>query len=135
MRNKPFCVITFLLFAYLNSFAQKSKLSHCDSSVRAKAFEIYQGLIKNTADTSKFASIAILYSNDTATAASGGRAERFKLNDCDETIAKTIKKMKPGDISKPIENSQGFYLIRLNNKNGKWYEMQDILLRFCPNSN
>jgi peptidyl-prolyl cis-trans isomerase D len=79
---------------------------------RAKAEEIYQQLQKNPAG---FAEAAKKYSQDTGSAARGGdlgRISRGTMKDTPE-FEETAFKLKPGEISPPVETRHGYHIIQL----------------------
>lgn len=95
-----------------------------------KAYEIYNRLVNNEDDTTNFGTMAILYSDDTLTAAKACRIPVYSIEAFDESTKKVLKKLKPGGIAKPIETDKGVYIYRLIGKSSLGYKLQVIFIKY-----
>ncbi len=99
-------------------------------AARAKLNELYARL-ENGED---FGQLAIIYS-DAETALEGGNLGWRKGSQLPTLFVDTVLRMKPGEVSEPIQNEAGFHIIRLNDVRGAERVMEDqvrvrhILLR------
>lgn len=70
------------------------------------------------ASTGDFAAIAAASSDDLATKANGGDAGTLPLDNQDANgLIAEAKRMEPNQVSKPIQGSDGYYIIKLIEKN------------------
>jgi len=99
-------------------------------AARAKLDEIYARLEAGE----DFGQLAIVYS-DAETALEGGSLGWRKGSQLPTLFVDTVLRMKPGEVSEPIQSASGFHIIRLNEVRGAERVMQDqvrarhILLR------
>ncbi len=124
----------FIMSVVFTASSQASKPPISDSlrriEAKHKVDDLYgRIMINNVQDTGNFAAMAVLYSDDTPTAAFGGKVADYTLNGLDETIIKTVKKMKKGEIAGPLETKAGWYIIKLNGRAHKGYNIQLIFIK------
>ena len=79
-----------------------------------------------------FAEMAKKHSEDPGSAASGGELGFWKRGELAPEFEATALRMKPGDISKPVETKFGFHIIQLIERRGNTYSSRHILMK--PNS-
>ncbi len=77
---------------------------------------------------SKFASLALMYSQDPGTVNRGGEMDPTPLQGLDESFAAALEGMKVGQISEVVESQFGFHIIQLLDKRGVYYHFRHILL-------
>ncbi|MFN9709840.1 MAG: peptidylprolyl isomerase [Bacteroidota bacterium] len=83
------------------------------SMIKQKADNIYEQLMRGA----DFAELAKQYSNDKFTYQNGGVLPAFKYSDFDPVFANAVVDLKnEGDISKPIETSAGWHIVKLRAK-------------------
>lgn len=124
--------LSFTLSAIGQNMPDSSKkLTHKDSAELVKAeekcYDLYNRLKNNENDTTLFASLAIMYSNDTSYI-NFGRIKECGLENFGEPIKAVIKEMQIGEISKPVKTQKGYYIIKLNNKSANRYAIQMIFI-------
>ncbi len=79
-----------------------------------------------------FAEMARKHSEDPGSAASGGDLGFWKRGELAPEFEATALRMKPGDISRPVETKFGFHIIQLIERRGNTYSSRHILMK--PNS-
>lgn len=79
-----------------------------------------------------FQEMAKEYSEDPGSAAAGGELGFWKRGELAPEFEATALKLKPGDISKPVETQFGFHIIQLIERRGNTYNSRHILIK--PNS-
>ena len=79
-----------------------------------------------------FAEMAKEYSEDPGSAVSGGELGFWKRGELAPEFEATALRLKPGDISKPVETQFGFHVIQLIERRGNTYNSRHILMK--PNS-
>lgn len=77
---------------------------------RARAEEIYNEVKKNPGS---FAELAKKYSQDPGSAEKGGDLGSFSRGTMVKAFDDAVAKMKPGEISPPVESEYGFHIIKL----------------------
>ena len=79
-----------------------------------------------------FAEMAKKHSEDPGSAAKDGELGFWKRGELAPEFEATALKMKPGEISKPVETQFGFHIIQLIERRGNTYNSRHILIK--PNS-
>lgn len=79
-----------------------------------------------------FAEMAKKHSEDPGSAAKGGELGFWKRGELAPEYEATALKMRPGDISKPVETQFGFHIIQLIERRGNTFNTRHILMK--PNS-
>lgn len=102
--------------------AQKEK-------VRQQLSDIRQRILNQEAT---FQEMAKEYSEDPGSAANGGELGFWKRGELAPQFEATALRMKPGDISQPVETEFGFHIIQLIERRGNTYNSRHILIK--PNS-
>lgn len=86
-----------------------------DDKARSRADKLVQQLAQPGAD---FAAIATKESDDMATRPNGGDVGSLPLDNQDVNgLVAAAKRLSPGQVSGPIEGSDGYYIIKLADKN------------------
>ena len=124
-----FKYITFSLLLSIGIFSQaqaQSKKERIDSDTTfKKACTIYESLKKGA----KFNFVAILFSNDKASAAKGGDLGWISSDKLAKEALKAVGKLGIDDFSTPIETADGFYIYKLLEKKEDKYKLQLIYLK------
>lgn len=76
-----------------------------------------------------FNTLAVLYSEDIASAAKGGELGYTPKNVLDPAFAEAAFSLKPGKISKIVESEFGFHIIQLIDRQGEKVNVRHILLQ------
>jgi peptidyl-prolyl cis-trans isomerase SurA len=76
-----------------------------------------------------FQEMAKEYSEDPGSAANGGELGFWKRGELAPQFEATALRMKPGDISQPVETEFGFHLIQLIERRGNTYNSRHILIK------
>lgn len=79
-----------------------------------------------------FSALAKKYSMDPGSGPNGGELGFFKRGELAPEYESTALRMKPGEISKPIESQFGFHMIQLLERRGNTYNSRHILI--IPNA-
>lgn len=98
-------------------------------AVRNRLNEIREQIINEEVS---FAEMARKHSEDPGSAAKGGELGFWKRGELAPEYEATSLKMRPGDISKPVETQFGFHIIQLIERRGNTFNTRHILMR--PNS-
>lgn len=98
-------------------------------AVRNRLNEIREQIINGEVS---FAEMARKHSEDPGSAAKGGELGFWKRGELAPEYEATSLKMRPGDISKPVETQFGFHIIQLIERRGNTFNTRHILMR--PNS-
>lgn len=98
-------------------------------SVQRRLNEIREKIISGEAT---FAEMAEKHSEDPGSAAQGGELGFRKRGELVPAYEATALRMKPGEISKPIESDFGFHVIQLIERRGNTFSTRHILMK--PNS-
>ncbi len=97
--------------------------------VRKKLSDLRKRIIEGGED---FETLAKEYSEEPGAKNSGGNIGFWKRGELAPEYEAAALRMKPGDISQPIETSFGFHVIQLIERRGNSFNSRHILLR--PNS-
>ncbi|OZI08018.1 peptidylprolyl isomerase [Siphonobacter sp. BAB-5385] len=76
-----------------------------------------------------FAKLATTYSEDVGSAQNGGLYANVKRGTMVPEFEGAVYRMKPGELSEPIESEYGIHLIKLEDIKGEVYTARHILLR------
>jgi parvulin-like peptidyl-prolyl isomerase len=133
MKNRPLFILLFLMIGVPALRAQVTKPPMSDSLNRIekkhKIYEIYTRLMNDVEDSSQFAAMAILYSDDSTTVSKGGWVKDYTLKSYDAAIIRAVKKLRTSEISMPIETKEGFYIVKRNGRVRKGYKIQLIFIK------
>ena len=95
---------------------------------RARAKERLQELRTRIVEEGEsFDNLAILYSDDEASATDGGDLGMQKQSDLNQRIASTAIQLEPGEVSEVVKSDQGFHLVKLIERKGDKIHVQHIL--------
>lgn len=90
-------------------------------------FEKANGIRKRILAGESFDSLAVQYSNDPATADTGGDLGWLKVEDLPEFFQDVLQGMKPGDISQVLRESSGFRIVKLLEREaGRTYSFDEV---------
>lgn len=87
---------------------------------------------KIISEETTFAEMAKKYSEDPGSAGKGGDLGFWKRGELAPEYEATSLKMRPGEISKPVETQFGFHIIQLVERRGNTFNTRHILMK--PNS-
>lgn len=76
-----------------------------------------------------FGELAKAYSEDAGSAQNGGLYANYKRGSMVPEFEGTLFRLKPGEISDPVETDFGVHIIKLENLQGEVYTVRHILLR------
>jgi peptidyl-prolyl cis-trans isomerase SurA len=96
------------------SFRQLVVTSRADSAARAKAFNLADSLATALRAGADFATVAARFSDDTLTRAAGGELGWFRRGQMVPQFEQAAFSQRPGEISRPVETSYGFHVIRVD---------------------
>ncbi|WP_224995401.1 peptidylprolyl isomerase [Cesiribacter sp. SM1] len=99
------------------------------AKVREQLEGIRQRILSNEVT---FAEMAREFSEDPGSAANGGELGFWKRGELAPQFEATALRMKPGEISAPVETEFGFHIIQLIERRGNTYNSRHILMK--PNS-
>ncbi|MCX6286561.1 MAG: peptidylprolyl isomerase [Bacteroidetes bacterium] len=89
-----------------------------------------KGFKERIAKGDEFATLAVLYSEDAASAKQGGELGMFKRGDMrPEFEAASFKLKTPGEVSDIVETEDGFHIIQLIERRGEYINVRHILLQ------
>lgn len=94
--------------------------------VRKKLNDIRKRIVEGGED---FETLAKEYSEEPGAKNSGGNIGFFKRGELASEYEAAALKMKPGDISQPVETTFGFHLIQLIERRGNQFNTRHILIR------
>lgn len=77
----------------------------------------------------KFATLAILYSEDPGSASKGGELGYYGRGELYPEFETTAFKMEPGQVSDVVETKAGFHIIEMIDRRGDYINVRHILLR------
>ncbi len=97
--------------------------------VRQQLLDIRKRILNNEVT---FQEMAKEYSEDPGSAANGGELGFWKRGELAPEFEATALRLKPGDISDPVETEFGFHMIQLIERRGNTYNSRHILIK--PNS-
>lgn len=104
-------------------FAPLSKQS------KQAAKERLQILLDRVKDAEKFSTLAILYSEDKASAKKGGEIGFMGRAELEPEFSAAAFKLKPGGISPIIESKHGFHIIEMIERRGEKVNVRHILIQ------
>lgn len=87
------------------------------------------GLRERILEGEDFSEVAKLYSQEPGAKRSGGNIGFFKRGELAPEYEATALKLKPGEISKPVETDFGFHIIELIERRGNEFNTRHILIR------
>lgn len=97
--------------------------------VRQQLLDIRQRVLDNEVT---FQEMAKEFSEDPGSAANGGELGFWKRGELAPQFEATALRLKPGEISQPVETEFGFHIIQLIERRGNTYNSRHILIK--PNS-
>lgn len=121
MKSVILSIFTFSFFAIQTTPTSRTEVE------AKKIIDSLYFKVKNGAD---FGKLAILYSEDPATAQHGGKYEKMKKSDFVDEFAKNISVLKLNEVSKPFKTEYGFHIVQLLNKQGDLYTVRHILITY-----
>lgn len=95
-------------------------------NVRKRLNEIRDQIVNGE---TTFAEMARKHSEDPGSAANGGELGFWKRGELAPEYEATSLKMRPGDISRPVETQFGFHIIQLIERRGNTFNTRHILMR------
>lgn len=95
------------------------------NSVKARL----EGLRERILEGEGFEEVARLYSQEPGARKTGGNIGFFQRGELAPEYEATALRLKPGEISKPIETDFGFHLIQLIERRGNEFNTRHILIR------
>jgi peptidyl-prolyl cis-trans isomerase SurA len=96
------------------SFRQLVITSKADSGARERAYKLADSLATALRAGADFATLAARFSDDTLTRAAGGELGWFRRGQMVPAFEAVAFSQRPGEISRPIETSYGFHVIRVD---------------------
>jgi len=112
-------------FEYNQLVIYPKSTEEANFSARDKLLEIRERVLKGES----FITLAVVYSEDEASAIRGGEIGWFAMSDLDPEYSKAASALKPGAISKIVESSFGLHLIQLIDKTEDRIHTRHILIR------
>jgi peptidyl-prolyl cis-trans isomerase SurA len=94
--------------------------------VRQQLSEMRQRILKGEVS---FQELAKEYSEDPGSAANGGELGFWKRGELAPQFEATALRLKPGEISNPVETEFGFHMIQLIERRGNTYNSRHILMK------
>ena len=122
-RDLPIIPVQYV-YAQITKFPKSIK--EAKQRTRERLLDMRERAITGKA---KFENLARMYSQDPGTMMRGGEMDPTPLAGLDESFAKALEGMKPGQISEVVESQFGFHIIQLLDKRGQLYHFRHILLR------
>lgn len=98
--------------------------------LRRRLDEIRERAIKGE----NFSSLAVLYSDDLASAKKGGDLGYVSRGELVSEFAATAFKLKDGEISRIVETEYGFHIIKMMDRKGERINVRHILIKPKPTS-
>ncbi len=92
---------------------------------REKSESIYDSLKGGM----KFSEAAKKFSDDEKTSAEGGHIGEFELEDLPQSFRDVVKKLSPGQYSKPVKGEEGYHIIKLETHRGSKYDISHIFVK------
>lgn len=112
------------------------RLSHivrypkASEQARKEALEIITSIRDSvTTGTSSFEDMARRFSDDTGSAADGGRISDISLDELVPEFAAVASRLPIGEISQPFETTFGFHVLRVNERRGDQVDFNHVLIR------
>ncbi len=122
-RDLPIIPVQYV-YAQITKFPKSIK--EAKQRTRERLLDMRERAITGKA---KFENLARMYSQDPGTMMRGGEMDPTPLAGLDESFAKALEGMKPGQISEVVESQFGFHIIQLLDKRGQLYHFRHILLK------
>jgi len=94
-----------------------------ESRARKKLLELRKRILEGE----KFSTLAVLYSDDPATARKGGELGLRTAEELDPAFADAAMGLQEGEVSGIVESAYGFHIIKLINKEGDQFNVRHIL--------
>ena len=91
-------------------------------------------LRKRILDGDRFASLAVMYSEDLQSATRGGEIGFANKGTLDPAYAKAAWSLKPNEVSRIVEDPSGYHLIQMIEKRGDLVNTRHILLKPKPDA-
>ena len=112
-----------LVYAQITKFPKS--MTAAKQRTRERLVDMRERVISGQA---KFENLARMYSQD-GTAMRGGEMDPTPLAQLDQSFAKALEALKPGQVSEVVESQYGFHIIQLLDQHGQLYHFRHILLR------
>ncbi|MBC8314271.1 MAG: peptidylprolyl isomerase [Bacteroidetes bacterium] len=93
------------------------------------AREQVEGFKERVQNGDDFATLAILYSEDPASAKQGGELGMFQRGDMRPKFEAAAFKLKPEEVSDIVETPDGFHLIQMIERRGDFFNVRHILVQ------
>lgn len=124
-------ILAGLLNDTLPVYSQNYPTNNIKSYDAKSAVVEINGLYDRLLKGEDISALATKYTQDPGSFEKNGILRKFKLNLLEETFAANIKKLKPGEISKPFETSFGWHIAKLLDISiDNEYLIQHILIRY-----
>lgn len=111
----------------LQQIVLKPRISDAEKERIRELLREFREAILNGEKT--FNTLAVLYSEDIASAARGGEMEYMSKTDLVPEFAEVAFSLKPGKISKIVETEYGFHIMQLIDRQGEKIKVRHILLQ------
>lgn len=111
------------------SIAQIVKLPTVSKNQIQKAKDELNKIRNRILDGEDFAILASLYSDDPGSSKNGGELGFWKRGELAPEYEATALKLKPGEVSKPVETEFGVHIIELLERRGNVYNSRHILIQ------
>jgi peptidyl-prolyl cis-trans isomerase SurA len=117
-----------------------------DSTSKTRTIDLLLSLRDSALAGASFFDLAKRYSDDKETSPNGGLIGKFPMSQLEKSLADTIKNMKVGDISMPIEvasgSSKGYHIIYVTEKTPEhimnlkddWARLEQLAVKFKQNT-
>lgn len=112
-----------LVYAQITKFPKS--MTAAKQRTRERLVDMRERVISGQA---KFENLARMYSQDGA-ALRGGEMDPTPLAQLDQSFAKALESLKPGQVSEVVESQYGFHIIQLIDQRGQLYHFRHIILR------
>lgn len=111
------------------SFRQIVIASRPDSAARVRAFLVAESLAVALRRGADFATVARRFSDDTATREAGGEVGWFRRGVMVREFEAVAFRLRPGEISDPVETEFGFHVIRVDRAQPAEVLARHVLIR------
>lgn len=105
------------------------RLPEPDPAAREEAMDIINTLRDSIASGGATIEELAKFSDDTGSAANGGRYENIRLSELVPEFGAIAASLQPGELSQVFETSYGFHIMRLNNRTGDIVDFNHILIK------